>query len=247
MRPRLKVTDLSYPLFKVGNPPYHVGTMSRILVVEDEVRIASFVSRALSAEGFGVDCASEGTRALQLARSGQYELVVLDLLLPGLDGVSVLRGIIDHDAEQRVLILSALSDVDSKVRCLEIGASDYLQKPFALSELIARVRARLRQAPAPAPDRFLRAGTVSLDMLRRVADAGNGHANLSEREFALLQFLMRLDGEVATREQLLSDVWGVTFDIGSNVVDVTVGRLRSKLGDDVIETVRHVGYRLNAA
>lgn len=239
--------DLSSPLVKVGHTPYHVRTMPRILVVEDEARIASFVSRALTAEGFGVDCANDGERALKLGRSGLYELIILDLLLPGLDGVSVLRGVIEHNPEQRVVILSALSDVDNKVRCLDIGASDYLAKPFALTELLARVRARLRQAPAPAPDRFLRVGPVALDMLRRVADAGDGPVSLTEREFALLQFLMRADGEVATRNRLLEDVWGVSFDTGSNVVDVTVRRLRSKLGEDIVETVRHVGYRLNVA
>lgn len=217
------------------------------MVVEDEVRIASFVSRALEAEGFGVDCATEGYRALELAHSGRYELIILDLLLPGLDGVSVLREIIEHHPEQRVMILSAMSDVDDKVRCLDIGASDYLAKPFALSELLARVRARLRQAPAPASDRFLRVGPVALDMLRRVADSGNGPVSLTEREFALLQFLMREGGEVATRVRLLEDVWGISFDMGSNVVDVTVRRLRSKLGEDVVETVRSVGYRLNVA
>jgi two-component system copper resistance phosphate regulon response regulator CusR len=221
--------------------------MPSILVVDDEPRIASFVQRALTAEGFRVDTADDGVKALKMAKSGRYELVVLDLLLPGVDGVTVLRGIIDHYPEQRVLVLSALGDVESKVRCLEIGASDYLCKPFALSELLARVRARLRQAPAPAPDRFLRVGPVALDLLRRVADTGRGPVILSEREFSLLQYLMRQDGEVCSREQLLAEVWNVSFDTGSNVVDVTVGRLRSKLGDDAIETVRNVGYRINAA
>jgi DNA-binding response OmpR family regulator len=202
------------------------------------------VTRALSVEGYGVDCASDGGRALALARSGRYELVVLDLLLPGIDGITVLRGIIDHHPEQRVLILSALADVESKVRCLEIGASDYLSKPFALSELLARVRARLRQPPAPPADRFLVTGHVSLDMLRRVADSGRGPVSLSDREFSLLQFLMRRGGEVCTRQELLADVWGISFETGSNVIDVTVGRLRSKLDDEVIETVRNVGYRL---
>jgi DNA-binding response OmpR family regulator len=241
--------DSSFPLVKQSLCLYHGLIMPRILVVEDEARIASFVSRALSAEGFGVDCASDGDRALQMARAGLYELVILDLLLPGRDGISVLREVIEHDPQQRVMVLSAMSDVDNKVRCLDIGASDYLAKPFALSELLARVRARLRQAPAPAPDpdRFLRVGPVALDMLRRVADAGGGPVSLTEREFALLQFLMRADGEVATRIRLLEDVWGVTFDTGSNVVDVTVRRLRSKLGEEIVETVRHVGYRLNVA
>jgi two-component system OmpR family response regulator len=217
--------------------------MPRVLVVDDEPRIVSFISRALSAEGFGVDSAHDGIRGLELARSRRYELVVLDLLLPGLDGISVLQGIIDSRPEQRVLILSALSDVDSKVRCLELGAADYLPKPFALAELVARVRARLRQPEAPAAPRLLTAGRVNVDLLRRVADAGSGPVNLSEREFLLLQYLMRKAGEVCTREELLADVWGYSFDPGSNVVDVYVGRLRSKLGSELIETVRNVGYR----
>jgi len=220
--------------------------MPRVLVVDDEPRITSFVSRALSAEGFGVDAAHDGIRALDLARSGRYELVVLDLLLPGLDGLSVLRGIMESRPEQRVVVLSALSDVDSKVRCLELGASDYLPKPFALAELLARIRARLRQPSGGPAHRLLVLGGVTLDLMRRVADAGAGPVNLAEREFLLLQHLMLKEGEVCTRQRLLADVWGYSFDPGSNVVDVCVGRLRSKLGGDVIETVRSVGYRLNA-
>ena len=219
--------------------------MARVLVVDDEPRIVSFISRALSAEGLGVDSAHDGHRALELARTRRYELVVLDLLLPGLDGVSVLQGILDSKPEQRVLILSALSDVDSKVRCLELGAADYLPKPFALAELVARVRARLRQPEAPAAPRMLVAGRLTLDLLRRVADAGAGWVSLSEREFLLLQCLIRKAGEVCTREELLAEVWGYSFDPGSNVVDVYVGRLRSKLGAEIIETVRNVGYRLD--
>lgn len=219
--------------------------MPRVLVVDDEPRITSFVSRALSAEGFGVDAAHDGIRALDLARNGRYELVVLDLLLPGLDGLSVLRGIMESRPEQRVVVLSALSDVDSKVRCLELGASDYLPKPFALAELLARIRARLRQPSGGPADRLLVSGGVTLDLMRRVADAGAGPVNLAEREFLLLQHLMLKEGEVCTRQRLLADVWGYSFDPGSNVVDVCVGRLRSKLGGDVIETVRSVGYRLN--
>jgi len=221
--------------------------MARVLVVDDEPRIVNFVSRALSAQGFGVDGAHDGLRALQLARSGRYELVVLDLLLPGLDGESVLRGIIEARPEQRVLVLSALADVDSKVRCLELGASDYVAKPFALAELVARVRARLRQPGAGPGERELRAGALTLDLVRRVVDTGRDQVTLSERQFLLLQHLMRKGGEVCSREQLLADVWGLSFDPGSNVVDVCVRRLRSKLGGDIIETVRRVGYRLQAA
>jgi two-component system copper resistance phosphate regulon response regulator CusR len=221
--------------------------MSRILMVDDEPRIASFVSRALSAEGFRVDVTGDGDRALQLTRTGAYGLVILDLLLPGRDGVSVLQEIIEHRPEQRVFVLSALSDVESKVQCLELGASDYLAKPFALAELIARVRARLRQPAAPPAARTLVVGPVVLDMVRRAATTEHGTAVLTDREFALLHHLMREEGEVCSRERLLSDVWGLSFETGSNVVDVYVGRLRSKLGEEIIETVRNVGYRLNVA
>jgi len=227
--------------------PHHGLEMPGVLVVEDEPRIASFLSRALSEQGLRVDTAPDGDRGLQLAKTGKYELIVLDLLLPGLDGVSVLQGIMEHRPDQRVLVLSALGDVGNKVQCLELGATDYMTKPFALAELIARVRARLRQPPAPAPDRFLRVGPVVLDMVRRVADAGHGAVSLTDREFSLLSQLMREGGELCSRKRLLADVWGLSFDTGSNVVDVYVGRLRSKLREDVIETVRNAGYRLNVS
>lgn len=217
--------------------------MTRVLVVDDEPRIASFVSRALTAEGFQVDAAPDGRRGLELARSGRYALVVLDLLLPGMDGVSVLRDLMQVRPDQRVLVLSAISDVQSKVECLELGASDYLPKPFSLAELIARVRARLRQ-PASGPDeRYVRLAGVTLDLARRVADVGEGPVALPEREFLLLRSLMLRGGEVCGRQRLLEEVWGYGFDPGSNVVDVCVGRLRARLGADVIETVRSVGYR----
>jgi two-component system copper resistance phosphate regulon response regulator CusR len=221
--------------------------MARVLVVDDEPRIVSFLSRALAAEGFRVDSATDGLRGLELARSGRYELVVLDLLLPGRDGVSVLRDLIEERPEQRVLVLSALSDVASKVQCLELGASDYLPKPFALAELIARVRARLRQPASGPGGRFLKAGRLTLDLVRRTADAGGGSVPLSEREFHLLHRLMQAQGEVCSRQRLLAEVWGYSFDPGSNVVDVCVRRLRAKLGSDVIETVRSAGYRIDAS
>jgi two-component system copper resistance phosphate regulon response regulator CusR len=220
--------------------------VARVLVVDDEPRIVSFVSRALSAEGFQVDGAQDGVRALEMARSGSYELVVLDLLLPRLDGMTVLQGLMESRPDQRVLVLSAVSDVETKVRCLEFGASDYLSKPFSLAELIARVRARLRQ-PAEGPrHRSLRGGGLTLDLTRRVAEVDGRRVTLSEREFLLLEHLMRQDGEVCSRQRLLADVWGYSFDPGSNVVDACVRRLRARLGGDVIETVRNVGYRFNA-
>ncbi|MPZ92495.1 MAG: response regulator [Actinobacteria bacterium] len=219
--------------------------MSRLLVVDDEVRIVSFVSRALSAEGFTVDGAYDGKRGLELARSGIYDLVVLDLLLPGMDGVSVLKSIIETLPDQRVLVLSALSDVATKVDCLELGALDYLPKPFALAELVARVRARLRQPASRLDGRFLVAGGLRLDLVRRVAELHGKSVPLAQREFLLLQHLMRKRGEICSREQLLSDLWGYSFDPRSNVVDVCVGRLRSKLAPHVVETVRKVGYRID--
>ena len=220
--------------------------MARVLVVDDEPRIVSFVSRALSAEGFQVDAAHDGSRALELATTGSYELVVLDLLLPNVDGMTVLQDLMEQRPDQRVLVLSALSDVETKVRCLEFGASDYLSKPFSLAELIARVRARLRQPNGGPRHRFLRGGGLTLDLTRRVAETGGRYVTLSEREFLLLEYLMRQDGDVCSRERLLAEVWDYSFDPGSNVVDVCVGRLRSKLGADVIETVRNVGYRFHA-
>jgi two-component system OmpR family response regulator len=217
--------------------------VTRVLVVDDEPRITSFVARALSAEGLQVDAAQDGRRGLELARTGRYGLVVLDLLLPGIDGVSLLRDLMQTRPDQRVLVLSALSDVESKVECLELGASDYLPKPFSIAELVARVRARLRQPASTPGDRHLRLGGVRLDLVRRVADAGSGEVSLPEREFLLLRHLMLLGGDVCGRQRLLDAVWGYGFDPGSNVVDVCVGRLRARLGADIIETVRGVGYR----
>ena len=220
--------------------------MARVLIIDDEPRIVDFVSRALAAEGFRVDSAPDGIKGFELARSGRYELVVLDLLLPGRDGVTVLRQLMDARPDQRVLVLSALADVRNKVECLELGASDYLPKPFAMAELVARIRARLRQATSGPDERYLRRGDITLDLVRRVADAGTGWVMLPEREFLMLRNLMLRAGDVCTRQRLLEEVWGFGFDPGSNVVDVCVGRVRAKLGPDVIETVRGVGYRFAA-
>jgi DNA-binding response OmpR family regulator len=218
--------------------------MARVLVIDDEPKIVDFVSRALSANGLAVDSATDGARGLELARTGQYDLVVLDLMMPGVSGMGVLRGTIEARPQQRVLVLSALSDVDSKVRCLELGAADYLTKPFALAELVARVWARLRQASADTGDGLLRAGGLTLDPHRRTADAGAGAVALSAREFLLLKHLVLNEGEVCTRAELLEEVWGCSFDPGTNVVDVYVRRLRAKLGAAVVETIRHAGYSL---
>ncbi len=217
-----------------------------ILLIDDEQRISDFVRRGLEAEGLEVDEARSGQEGLNLALSRPYDLVILDLVMPGLDGHEVLGRLLSSKPEQQVLVLSALSDTASKVRSLEQGAEDYISKPFSLDELLARVRARLRTAQR-GNQIHLVVGKLTLDVIRRVADAGNGPLPLADREFLLLRELMSHAGRTVSKERLLSSVWGYHFDPGSNVVDVYVRRLRAKLGADVITTIRGVGYRIDAA
>jgi DNA-binding response OmpR family regulator len=219
----------------------------RILVIEDEARIQAFVARGLEAEGYTVVAAGDGRRGIDLASGAHWDLVVLDLLLPGLNGLQVLRELHRTKPELPVVILSARSDVQTKLRGFELGATDYLAKPFSLDELLARIRVRLRGAPTFGDEHVLRGGNVVLDVARRQAGVGDRTADLSDREFRLLHHLLVHAGEVVSRERLLSDVWGYDFDPGSNVVEVCVRRLRQKLGPDAaIETVRSAGYRLAA-
>jgi DNA-binding response OmpR family regulator len=221
--------------------------MLRILVIEDESRIRSFLARALEAEGFAVDGADNGPDGLERALRGMYDLVILDLLLPRLDGLSVLRELHRRSPDLPVVIVSARSDLPTKLQGFRFGANDYLAKPFALDELLARVRVQLR-ARGDGHDGVLQAGGLILDLARRQARIGECEIGLSDREFRLLHHLVRHAGEVVTRDSILSAVWGYHFDPRSNVVDVCVRRLRRKLGDDApIETVRHAGYRLTTA
>ncbi len=222
-----------------------LAPVGRILVIDDEQRILNFVHRGLEAEGMAVDSARDAEEGLRLALNNPYDLVVLDLVMPGLDGHVVLNRILERKPSQPVLILSALNDTASKVSCLERGAEDYISKPFSLEELLARVRARLRTAARSNPTR-LRAGSLTLDLIRRRADAGSGPIPLAEREFLLLGELMRNADQTVSKERLLSSVWGYHFDPGSNVVDVYVRRLRAKLGAESIVTVRGIGYRIDA-
>lgn len=225
-----------------------IHSMSRVLVVDDEPKLVSFVRRALTTKGIATDGAEDGTRGLVLALSGMYDLVILDLLMPGIDGTSVLEQTMERRPQQQILILSALSDLDTKVRCFRLGAADYLPKPFALAELLARVQARLRTNGGEngAGGSCLEAGGIRLDVQHRRADAGSGPVTMSEREFHLLRYLLTHAGDVCTREELLAAVWGCSFDPGTNVVDVYVSRLRCKLGRYAIETVRNVGYSVAA-
>jgi two-component system OmpR family response regulator len=223
-----------------------------MLVVDDEERICRFVGRALRSAGHEVDVALSGTAALESVRHREYDLVVLDLMLPGIPGREVLRRMLDECPDRKVLVLSAVTDVQARVGCLEGGAVDFLAKPFALAELLARIRSRLRESrPAGAAegdrDDVLHVGTLRLDTRRRTLDADGVVQSLSHREYVLLLHLMQHAGRVCTREELLSDVWGYSFDPGSNIVDVYIGRLRAKLEPGRIETIRNAGYSFRAA
>ncbi|MQA80652.1 MAG: response regulator [Streptosporangiales bacterium] len=218
---------------------------SRILIAEDEARIASFVEKGLRANGFTTTIATDGTTAYSLAKSGAFDLVVLDIGLPGEDGFSVLRRLRAERVTIPVIILTARDEVADRVAGLEGGADDYVPKPFAFEELLARVRLRL-YADHVAEPTTLRAGAVVLDLRTRKATIGDKVVELSAREFALAELLVRHPDQVLSREQILSHVWGLDFDPGSNVVDVYIRYLRRKLGADTIATVRGMGYRLVA-
>jgi DNA-binding response OmpR family regulator len=220
----------------------------RILVIEDEPRILGFLARGLEAEGFSVVGARDGEEGLRLARELRCDLVILDLLLPRVDGLSVLRELDDEQPGLPVMIVSARADVNTKLRGFGLGARDYLTKPFSFDELLARIRVHLRRPDVEENGHVLRAGNLALDLARRQACLGERVVDLSDREFKLLHHLLECAGEVVSRERLLSEVWGYHFDPGSNVVDVCIRRLRKKLGPaSPIETVRHAGYRLTAA
>ena len=221
----------------------HNPVVPRILLVDDEPKIQGFIARALTAAGYEIDCASGGTEALRRASLGDYGLVILDLIMPDMDGRSVLTELLRERPEQPVLVLSCLDDVTTKVCCLDLGAHDYLTKPFSLEELLARVRVQLRSEPHQAGE-VLRAGDLVLDVGRLQADIGAGPVPLTRLEFLLLRELMEHAGQSVRKDQLLASIWGYDFDPGSNVVDVCVRRLRSKLGFELIKTVRGAGYQL---
>jgi DNA-binding response OmpR family regulator len=217
--------------------------MTRILIAEDEPRLAAFLDKGLRAQGFTTTVVADGTEASAMAQDEEFDLLVLDLGLPGKQGAEVLRDLRLSGQRMPVLILTARDDLDSTVAGLEGGADDYVTKPFKFEELLARIRARLREQPEPEQT-VLEAGGVTLDMRARRASVEGRIIELSAREYTMLEVLMRHAGQVLSREQLLSHVWGYDHDPGSNVVDVYVGYLRKKLGPDVIETARGMGYRL---
>lgn len=235
MRPTL---DL--PAVSTSTPP----KTACILVIDDEPGIRGFVSRGLEAEGYEVDTAPNAAAGLGAVGDRPYDLVILDLLLPDQLGHQVLRQLVHNHPATPVIILSALNDTGSKVSSFAIGAEDYLAKPFSLEELLARVRVCLRHARA-RPVR-ISAGGITLDLISRLALRDGGTVQLAEREFLLLRELMTNAGETLSKDHLLAAVWGYRFDPGSNVVDVYVRRLRAKLGNDTIKTVRGEGYRIEA-
>lgn len=219
--------------------------MSQILIIEDEERIAAFVLKGLRAAGLTGQWAANGMQGIDLAMSGDFELIILDLGLPDMDGFDVLDSLRGSGSKLPVIILTARTSIGATVRGLESGADDYLAKPFRFEELLARIRLRLRR-----PDESetvasrITQGDVSLDLHTRRATVGNREVDLSAREFALVETFLRNPDQVLSREQLLSRVWGYDFDPGSNVVDVYVRYVRAKLGAQRIETVRGMGYRL---
>jgi DNA-binding response OmpR family regulator len=219
-----------------------------ILVVEDEPLIVAFLRRGLTAEGHAVETASTGREALERVHHARPDVVVLDVMLPDVDGFGVLAGIRAVDAALPVIILTARDDVADRVRGLDLGATDYVMKPFAFAELTARIRAHTRHAGGGQETAAaIAVGTLRLDLLTREAEIDGRSVELSAREFALLAYLMRHAGQILSREQILNGVWGYTFDPRSNLVDVYIGYLRRKLrdaGGSPIETVRGMGYRL---
>ena len=217
--------------------------MNRILIAEDEPGIVRFLEKGLRAQGYATASASEGDLALQLAQTGEFDLMLLDLGLPGRDGFAVLTELRRRRVRLPVIVLTARNGSDDIVAGLDGGADDYMSKPFRLAELLARVRLRLRGEPAREVF-VLRAGDLSLDLRTRQAQVDGKLVDLSAREFALAEMLMRHPGQVLSREQLLSHVWGYDYDPCSNVVEVYIRYLRNKIGPERITTLRGAGYRL---
>ena len=222
----------------------------KILVVEDETKTGTYLKQGLVEAGFVVDLASNGFDGLHLATSEIYELAILDVMLPGIDGWQILQGIRRAGNDIPVLFLTARDQIEDRVKGLELGADDYLVKPFAFSELLARVRTLLRRGSKAKDAESLRAADLELDLLRRRVTRGGRRIDLTAKEFALLELLLRRRGEVLPRSLIASQVWDMNFDSDTNVVEVAVRRLRAKIDDNfevkLIRTVRGMGYVLDA-
>lgn len=220
--------------------------MNRILVAEDESRIAAFIEKGLRSHNFATTVAEDASSASNMAMSGEFDLLILDLGLPGKDGLEVLEEIRGQGEKIPVIILTARDDIQDKVAGFEAGADDYLTKPFRFEELLMRVKARLRNhnENQKQEELVLRVGDIVLDVRSRKVKIKGRSTELPAREFTLAETFFRHPGQIFSREQLLDRVWGYDYDPGSNIVDVYVGYLRKKLGNNLIETVRGIGYRL---
>jgi DNA-binding response OmpR family regulator len=227
----------------ITNAPAMSGTAGRILVAEDEPAIASFLERGLRANGFAATLIDDGREALELADSGEFDLLVLDVGLPGRDGLSVLQELRARGRRLPVVLLTGRNGVGDTVAGLEQGADDYVRKPFRFEELLARIRARLRSRQSDEPT-VLQAGSASLDLMHRRATVQGRTVELSAREFALAEAFFRHPGQVLSRKQLFDHAWGHADDASSNLVEVYVSHLRHKLGDELIRTIHGLGYRL---
>ena len=228
--------------------------MTRILCVEDDATTADYIAKGLGEAGFAVDVAGDGRDGLVRASSGHYDAIVLDRMLPGMDGLAVLSALRAGGVTTPVVMLSALSSLDERVRGLRAGSDDYLAKPFAFAELLARLEAVRRRGSAPGGDTpvtKLSYADLEVDLLARKVTRGGRKIELQPREFRLLEFLLAHQGQVVTRTMLLEDVWDYHFDPGTNVIDVHVSRLRKKLDEggapSLLHTVRGAGYRLGEA
>jgi DNA-binding response OmpR family regulator len=237
MRPTLETSVTT-------SPPPPAAVRGRILLIDDEPGILNFVSRSLQAEGYAVAVAANAGAGLKAALERDFHLIILDLLLPDRDGADLLRDLVARCPRTAIIVLSAISTSASKVSSFDLGADDYLAKPFSIEELLARIRAGLRHARAQ-PTQLI-AGDLMLDLITRQVQTPSGQVLLAEREFRLLRELLASAGETLSKEHLLAAVWGYQFDPGSNVVDVYVRRLRAKIGNEVIKTVRGEGYRIDA-
>jgi two-component system OmpR family response regulator len=220
----------------------------RVLMVEDDPTIADFVRTGLAEAGFAVDVASDGAQGVDMAVSGAYDAAIVDLMLPRLDGLALIDRVRARGVRTPVLILSARRSVDDRVKGLQAGGDDYLTKPFAFAELLARLQALIRRSTGQAEPTRLSFGDLTLDLLTRRAERGGTAIELRPREYALLEYLLRNQGRVLTKTMILSHVWGYSFDPGTNVVDVLVSRLRERIDRDfepkLLHTVRGVGYVL---
>lgn len=224
--------------------------MADILIADDEVKLRGLVSRYLAAAGHRPIPVADGRAAVDALAQQDVDLVLLDLVMPSMDGLTVLQHINEHDNPPPVVVLSGVADVGTRVQAINDGAVDFVTKPFVVAELVARINRHLRAGAGSGAEqgRFLEHGDLRLDTHRRVLTTADGHQPLSERETAVLAHLLRRRGDVCTRQELLHDIWGYDFDPGSNVLEVCVGRLRTKMSDaSVIETVRGVGYYVAAA